>query len=231
MPGDFSHRFNPRPACGAKGQPLCFRRVHRIVSIRAPRAGRKTRCGVSGSIRRTVSIRAPRAGRKPLAKTLERREANVSIRAPRAGRKPTQPILPRVGLRFNPRPACGAKASVVDECSRLSTFQSAPRVRGERPLSSSRSTDTSRFQSAPRVRGESDVRKQQSKDQLFQSAPRVRGERDHRAGGIHRGHTFQSAPRVRGERTRPCGVRAASFRFNPRPACGAKDEKRRRNPP
>ena len=57
-----------------------------------------------------VSIRAPRAGRKRFLPALRVDCRHVSIRAPRAGRKSIGCQACAQLQRFNPRPACGAKA-------------------------------------------------------------------------------------------------------------------------
>ncbi len=100
--------FNPRPASGAKVIPIAEAPWLRLVSIRAPRAGRKM---TSQNILNWLNLfqSAPR----------ERGESNglTGTHSPR--------------LCFNPRPASGAKGCGRGRVLGLSLFQSAPRERGE----------------------------------------------------------------------------------------------------
>ena len=148
---------------------------------------------------------------------------DVSIHAPRAGRKFTPPPIssfivlfqstPRVRgeskpvarvqydeMSFNPRPACGAKAVF------------AP------------STPDNGFVSihAPRAGRKDCYHCVLDDDEEFQSTPRVRGERRWPPSSPCQQRVFQSTPRVRGERQDIRRNTSADFRFNPRPACGAK---------
>jgi len=126
-----------------------------LVSIRAPRAGRKSKRfralasrmtfqsaprvrgespdGACGGSATSVSIRAPRAGRK--VKTAAKPVTLVvSIRAPRAGRKGEDSSICHLKFdRFNPRPACGAKADSAQVFAGITTVSiRAPRA-GRKP--------------------------------------------------------------------------------------------------
>ncbi len=123
-----------------------------------------------------VSIRAPRAGRKPISPDVLRVTAFVSIRAPRAGRKHNHvrtacdrdmfQSAPRERgerlrscdrvdrMGFNPRPASGAKGNNAHSLTRFDSVSiRAPRAGRKGRVKTSLSRFT-RFQSAPRERGE-----------------------------------------------------------------------------
>jgi len=178
-----SIRFNPRPACGAKVSTRRPLRPTRCFNPR-PACGAKGTNAIGFGTNSPVSIRAPRAGRKKKL-TAERASILTFQSAPRVRGESTQRKMRLFSATsFNPRPACGAKGqggqSYGDSPSRVSIR--APRA-GRKVLSRHFSVRLSTFQSAPRVRGE---RKTQGNNQLlptFQSAPRVRGESDCGADG------------------------------------------------
>ena len=80
--------------------------------------------------------------------------SQVSIRAPRAGRKLEVERVASLQLRFNPRPASGAKEEIGRQAMAVRKFQSAPRERGESVPAITISPVKLTFQSAPRERGE-----------------------------------------------------------------------------
>ncbi len=81
---------------------------------------------VHDSADKLVSIRAPRAGRNGNHIPRRRSGSAVSIRAPRAGRnRELLAALPE-DERFNPRPACGAKRNTTAVPASLSSFNPRP---------------------------------------------------------------------------------------------------------
>ncbi len=80
-----------------------------IVSIRAPRAGRKTPRGHHPTPNASRFNPRPASGAKAEFFPLSLPDQSVSIRAPRAGRKEHLPTKPFWLCCFNPRPASGAK--------------------------------------------------------------------------------------------------------------------------
>ena len=79
---------------------------------------------------------------------------------------------------FNPRPACGAKVKFAKLSGVSWTFQSAPRVRGERAEDCTTGGEEIVSIRAPRA-GRKKLQSHESRSSLpFQSAPRVRGERE-----------------------------------------------------
>ncbi len=103
-------RFNPRPASGAKGQAILDDASPHSFNPR-PASGAKEQGWSEYSPAFIVSIRAPRAGRKAITAQLRLNEFPVSIRAPRAGRKFTFVMVGFPWDCFNPRPASGAKVA------------------------------------------------------------------------------------------------------------------------
>ena len=126
-----------------------------MVSIRAPRTGRKLATIDHLNLALCVSIRAPRTGRKQHVKnrswlhfSFNPRPANGAkgtLRSrvlyentcfnprPANGAKGSSSSVSVQFIKgFNPRPANGAKAPVASNIAKLRKFQSAPRERGER---------------------------------------------------------------------------------------------------
>ncbi len=101
------HRFNPRPASGAKG-----RTIHAASAL-----------GMFQS--------APRERGESFIRWRVALMISVSIRAPRAGRKRRGTRLTYSRRGFNPRPASGAKDRSAFTATASKLFQSAPRERGE----------------------------------------------------------------------------------------------------
>ena len=157
--------FNPRAPCGARLLPDCqLPDIRRFQSTRPVRGA--TLCELSKKIIRLVSIHAPRAGRDS-AKTMHRPQLLVSIHAPRAGRdcryparysdcqefQSTRPVrgatphattTPRGSTCFNPRAPCGARPSFSSKISPPQSFN--PRAPcGARPFSPSRVYRAGRF--------------------------------------------------------------------------------------
>ncbi len=165
-----------------------------VVSIRAPRAGRKIRRSESPVVTRRVSIRAPRAGRKvcvrrPVSKprSFNPRPAcgakawhshgnvaklDVSIRAPRAGRKCLGVVLPQCVDCFNPRPACGAKVGIARQNHRQTCFNPRPAC-GAKAGVCVNLLPAVVFKSAPRVRGESPASEDVGLNELSDWLPRM----------------------------------------------------------
>ena len=214
--------FNPRPAYGAKASPFSsslsllkqFQSAPRVrgesefdhlrlelqlVSIRAPRTGRKLRrCaklfGASDLFQSAPRVRGEsRSGR-------EQQRCRWFQSAPRVrGESEDGHHYCKWCVCFNPRPAYGAKEPYRRKFRMFVKFQSAPRVRGERYGSEAWMRPERRFQSAPRVRGERlKLARVLHNGDRFQSAPRVRGESVFSARA-RLCTSFQSAPRVRGE--------------------------------
>ncbi len=147
------NRFNPRPACGAKRhaakrersspnsfnpRPACGAKQRKSVACwafspfqSAPRVrGETLSAAVTSSASRSFQS-APRVRGETSAAGLMQLQTRVSIRAPRAGRNVGCPRHRPTDIRFNPRPACGAKPGRGEFAIFHGRFQSAPRVRGE----------------------------------------------------------------------------------------------------
>jgi len=101
---------------------------------------------------------------------------------------------------FNPRPACGAKAILVDTGTTIPGFNPRPAcgAKGGMPIENARLV----------------VR--------FQSAPRVRGERAAQTASGISVLCFNPRPACGAKGPRRVSQLVAIPGFNPRPACGAK---------
>ena len=142
--------FNPRPACGAKESLSDV--VNDLMKCFNPRpaCGAKAWCCSLMTIGERFNPR-PACGAKEQERTASPARHTVSIRAPRAGRKAADQSGHADSRGFNPRPACGAKAPVTICGTSEGVFQSAPRVRGERPCTGLNSPHSSVSIRAPRA--------------------------------------------------------------------------------
>ena len=202
--------FQSAPACGAKdacitdccstglfqsaprvrGESRDLQTLNGVKQFQsAPRVRGESPVYSVGQFSYRVSIRAPRAGRK-IAGILRKAVAaiRVSIRAPRAGRKP-------------------APTELFTDCT--FAFQSAPRVRGERPCMFAllrKHCNSCVSIRAPRagrkVIAFGSFQPSQLTADVSIRAPRAGRKRMVELDGRHRLRMFQSAPRVRGESSR-----------------------------
>ena len=123
-----------------------------------PRVRGESLAQLSRELTKIVSIHAPRAGRKPKRWKIGD-DWFVSIHAPRAGRKLLERSHGNVQQQFQSTPRVrGERQQQSQTTSNCPTFQSTPRVRGERRKKRCISLMIV-FQSTPRVRGERGVRK------------------------------------------------------------------------
>ncbi len=172
------------------------------VSIRAPRAGRKTATTRCNNTRTSFNPR-PASGAKELQHEPAKRDRTVSIRAPRAGRKmfcgcgavhdqKFQSAPRERGERrtsggtyvfercFNPRPASGAKvAATVISPNEARVSIRAPRAGRKMLYSLQLGNALSVSIRAPRAGRKSTMMARECRSLVFQSAPRERGERVH----------------------------------------------------
>ncbi len=126
-----ARRFNPRPACGAKdGKNFHGPRPGWFQST--PRVRGESRFPANSMMILTWFQSTPRVrGERTSVRSLFYRSGCFNPR-PACGAKAPATIFPSMPSSFNPRPACGAKDMNLLTPGSFQTFQSTPRVRGER---------------------------------------------------------------------------------------------------